>query len=205
MNEQHTQSDSERVIDLYQRHALQWNKDRNRSLVEKTWLDQFLTLTPDSTSVLDLGCGMGEPIAKYLIEQGYAVTGIDTSHTFIDLCKKRFPLQDWLVADMRNVVLEKVFQGIIAWDSFFHLNHADQRRMFSTFRQYAASGTTLLFTSGPSYGEAIGEYQGEPLYHASLDAAEYQTLLQEQGFRVVNQIMEDPTCGHRTVWLAQSN
>ena len=197
------QSDSEHIIDLYQRHALQWNKDRSRSLFEKAWLDRFLTLTPQSASILDFGCGMGEPIAKYLIKQGRAVTGVDTSSTFIDLCKKRFPHHNWLVADMRTVVFDKTFQGILAWDSFFHLNHEDQRRMFPIFRKYAASGATLLFTSGPSYGEAMGEYQGEPLYHASLDSGEYQTLLQQQGFTVVDHIVEDPTCGHRTVWLAK--
>lgn len=197
------QSDSERIRDLYQRHALLWNEERNRSLFEKAWLDRFLSLIPADASVLDLGCGMGEPIANYLIEQGCSVTGVDTSHTFINLCKNRFPQQNWLVADMRNVVLDRKFQGILAWDSFFHLNHADQRRMFPFFRNYATSGAALLFTSGPSYGEAIGEYQGEPLYHASLDAADYQNLLQEQGFRVVDHIVEDPTCGYRTVWLAK--
>ncbi len=199
------QSDSERIIDLYQRHALQWNEDRSRSLFEKAWLDRFLALNPHGASVLDLGCGMGEPIAKYLIGQGCTITGVDTSYTFIDLCKNRFPNQNWLVADMRNVVLTERFQGILAWDSFFHLTHADQRRMFPVFRKYAASGAALLFTSGPSYGEAIGAYQGDPLYHASLDSGEYKTLLQEQGFVVVDHIVEDPTCGYRTVWLAKLN
>ena len=197
------QSDSERIIDLYQRHALLWDEERSRSLFEKAWLDRFLALNPHGASVLDLGCGMGEPIANYLIEQGCTITGVDTSSTFIDLCKKRFPHHNWLVADMRNVVLDKRFQGILAWDSFFHLNHADQRRMFPVFGSYAASGAALLFTSGPSYGEAMGEYQGDPLYHASLDADEYQTLLQQQGFTVVDHVVEDPACGYRTVWLAR--
>lgn len=197
------QSDAERISSLYQRHALQWNKERSRSLFEKVWLDRFLALCPPGASILDLGCGMGEPIAKYLLKQGCSVTGVDTSTTFIDLCRSRFPDQNWIVADMRTVVLEQKFQGILAWDSFFHLTHSDQRRMFSVFRNYASPGAALLFTSGPSYGEAIGNYQGEPLYHASLDSTDYQTLLQEQGFTVVDHIVDDPTCGYRTIWLAR--
>ena len=43
--------------------------------------------------------------------------------------------------------------------------------MFPIFRDHAAAGCALMFTSGPSAGEAIGSYQGEPLYHASLDTA----------------------------------
>jgi hypothetical protein len=44
---------------------------------------------------------------------------------------------------------------------------------------------------------------GEPLYHASLDSEEYRALLGANGFQTVAHIIEDPTCGRRTVWLAQ--
>lgn len=108
-----------------------------------------------------------------------------------------------LVADMRTLSLAELFHGILAWDSFFHLNQNDQRRMFSTFRAHAAPRAALMFTSGPSPGEAIGCLGGEPLYHASLDADEYRKLLQDQGFAVVATASEDQTCGGRTVWLAQ--
>ena len=35
--------------------------------------------------------------------------------------------------------------------------------MFSVFRKHAATGTALMFTSGTSYGEAVGDLEGEPL------------------------------------------
>ena len=60
-----------------------------------------------------------------------------------------------------------------------------------------------MFTSGPAHGEVIGRLEGEPLYHASLDAAEYTGLLDGEGFDVVQTLAEDQTCGGRTVWLAQ--
>ncbi|HEY6373665.1 MAG TPA: hypothetical protein VIX37_24030 [Candidatus Sulfotelmatobacter sp.] len=75
--------------------------------------------------------------------------------------------------------------------------------MFPIFRAHAASNAALMFTSGPSHGEAIGTYQGEPLYHASLDEAEYRLLLHENGFFVLSHVLEDPSCGRHTVWLAQ--
>jgi hypothetical protein len=99
--------------------------------------------------------------------------------------------------------LGKRFRGVIAWDSFFHLKHEDQRRMFPIFRDHSAPRAALLFTSGPSHGEVIGSYRGEPLYHASLAGAEYRSLLRSNGFAVVEHVMEDPDCGHHTVWLTQ--
>ena len=151
-----------------------------------------------------MGCGSAEPIARYLIEKGCDVTGVDSSLPLIGMCKDRFPDQDWIVADMRELSLDRRFDGILAWDSFFHLCPEDQRRMFPIFRRHAESKAALMFTSGPSHGEAIGTYKGEPLYHGSLDGAEYRSLLSQNGFDVVSHIVEDQDCGYHTVWLAQS-
>lgn len=60
-----------------------------------------------------------------------------------------------------------------------------------------------MFTSGPSHGEAIEACKGEPLYHASLDEAEYRLLLNQNGFNLVSHVIEDSTCGDHTIWLAQ--
>lgn len=197
-------SDAERVIEIYQRHALAWSQDRGHRLYEQGWLDRCVALMPASDrTVLDIGCGSGAPIAQYLIEQGCRVSGVDSSSAMIAMCRDRFPQHRWLVTDMRELALNTAFGGIMAWDSFFHLCEADQRQMFPIFRRHAKPGAVLMFTSGPSAGEQIGSYRGEPLYHASLVSAEYRTLLDDNGFDVVDHVVEDPTCGLRTVWLAQ--
>ena len=104
---------------------------------------------------------------------------------------------------MRCLALGRTFDGLIAWDSFFHLRAVDQRTMFPIFTAHAAPGAALMFTSGPAAGEAIGTFHGEALYHASLDPAEYRALLAANGFDVVAHVAEDAECGGHTVWLAQ--
>jgi len=175
------------------------------ALFERPWLDRFLALTPPASTILDLGCGTAEPIAGYLISQGRAVTGIDSSPTLISLCQSRFPQHEWLVSDMRSLHLDPTFSGILAWDSFFHLSPEDQRRMFPIFRAHATPGTALMFTSGTRAGEVYAEFCGEPLYHGSLDSEEYRSLLHANDFEVVAHVSEDPACGEHTIWLAQSS
>ena len=172
-------------------------------MLEQAWLDRFRDLMPTDGDVLDIGCGAGEPIARYFIEPGRDLTGVDSAPEMIAICKGYFPDGQWHVADMRTLSLKRVFSGILAWDSFFHLCHNDQCQMFPVFRKHAAPGAALMFTSGPSHGEAIGTYQGEPLYHASLDGFEYRALLDENGFKVVAHVIKDPNCGSHTIWLAQ--
>lgn len=197
-------SDADKIIDLYERHAYDYVADR-RSVRwnESAWLDRFSALISEGGSILDIGCGSGEPIAGYLIDQGFAVYGVDSSPTMIAICRRRFPQRSWRVADMRALALEDTFDGLLAWDSFFHLAHGDQRRMFPIFKRHAAPGAALMFTSGGAHGEAIGSYHGEPLYHASLAPEEYRTLLESTGFRVMAHL-EDPNCGGHTIWLAQA-
>ncbi len=197
-------SPEDEVIGLYQRHARDWDRGRGRDLFEKPWLDRFLALLPKSASVLDIGCGGGEPIARHFIEAGHGVTGIDSSPALIEICGERFPAHAWFVSDMRTLALNRRFDGLLAWDSFFHLSPDDQRGMFEVFSSHAAPRAALMFTSGPSHGESISSFMDEPLYHGSLGEAEYRLLLDRSGFDVVSHVVEDPTCGHRTVWLARA-
>jgi SAM-dependent methyltransferase len=195
--------EAERIVGLYQRHAEAFDQMRSRHLFEKPSLDPFLALLQPGASILDIGCGSGEPIARYLNDAGYRLTGIDSSPPLIDLCRSRFPDQEWVVADMRTLELGRRFDGILAWDSFIHLSCEAQGRMFPIFQQHAARRAALLFTSGPAHGEVLGMFEGEPLYHASLDPNEYQTLLDGAGFDVVAHFVEETDCGGHTVWVAQ--
>jgi trans-aconitate methyltransferase len=195
--------EAERLIDIYDRNAELFDKDRLRILFEKSWLDRFLALLPASSSVLDIGCGTAEPIARYIIEAGYVLTGIDSSPAMIRICKSRFPNHDWTVADMRRLSIGHRFNGLIAWDSFFHLTQDAQRKMFPIFRAHAAPNAALMFTSGPSHSESTGTYRGQPLYHSSLDEAEYVSLLRHNGLDVIAHVANDPECDRHTVWLAR--
>lgn len=190
------------VVALYDRHARVYDRDRNRSLQEREWLDRFLAEVRAGGTILDLGCGMGEPIARYLIDRGFGVVGVDAAPAMIALCRTRFPQAKWLVGDMRELELGRRFDGILAWDSFFHLSIADQRAMFPRFAAHARGGAPLMFTSGSSEGEAIGSWCDEPLYHASLGPDAYEHLLEANGFVVKAHVAADAKCGDHTVWLA---
>ena len=192
------------VIGLYGRHAAAWLAARGGArLVEKGWLDRFVALLPPGACVLDLGCGTGDPMARYLVSRGVSVTGVDGAPEMVALFRAALPDQDAVVADMRALRLGRRFDGILAWDSLFHLPAADQRTLFQRLRDHARPGAPLLFNTGSEQGESIGAFEGEPLHHASLDLADYRNLLREAGFQIVAHAFSDADCGGRTVWLAR--
>jgi SAM-dependent methyltransferase len=194
---------ADRITSHYERHATEWDTDRRKSgWNDRHWHDRFIEALPERANVLDLGCGGGAPVAVNLAAHALHVTGVDSSPTLISLSRNRLPEQEWIIADMRALSLGRTFNGLLAWDSFFHLKPDDQRGMFAVFLAHAAPAATLMFNTGPTYGEAIGSYRGDPLYHASLSAVEYERLLVTNGFKLIDHAVEDPKAGGRTVWLA---
>ena len=196
---------AQNIIEIYKKHARAWTELRGNFLYEKAWLDHFLARIPQHSKILDLGCGSGKPIADYLIRHDHKITGVDSSDVMIEMAQQNFPEQHWLQADIRTVEFDQKFNAILAWDSFFHLTPDDQRQMFRQFARLAQQGTVLMFSSGPSHGEAIGDLFGDALYHASLAPEEYRALLKQSGFKVIKMVAEDVECTGHTVWLAQKN
>lgn len=87
---------------------------------------------------------------------GFRVTGVDNSSTLISLCRTRIPDREWIIADMRSLAL-----GALAWDSFFHLRHEDQRTMFRIFAGHSARAPLLMFNAGFSHGEELSRVHAE--------------------------------------------
>lgn len=187
---------------VYQQHAAGWDRRRPRTLFEAPWLERFVSDLPARSDILDVGCGAGEPIARYLIDRRYEVTGVDAAPAMIRICRGRYPNARWHVMDMRALSLERRFHGIIGWDSFFHLNADEQRVALPRLVDHLHDGGSLLLTVGPEAGEQLGRVEGRPVYHASLAPDEYRDLLEREGFQRVELVLEDETCDGHSILLA---
>lgn len=192
-----------KVYEVYD-EIINWFDDaRTKSLMESEYLNLIVNTIPPKGTILDLGCGTGEPIAQFFIEKEFKITGVDGSQKMIELCKKRFPSESWIVSDMRNINLQQQFDAILAWHSFFHLDHDSQRKMFRIFASHIKPGGVLAFTSGEEEGEVWSDNGGQQIYHASLSTKEYNSLLKEFSFKVLIHKVRDPECGEATVWVVK--
>ena len=70
---------------LYETFAAEYDRKRNRVLMERGYLAEMTAGLREGADILDLGCGSGEPIARHLIEGGFEVTGIDMAPAMIAL------------------------------------------------------------------------------------------------------------------------
>lgn len=190
---------------VYDRQAAAFDKQRGRSLFEARWLARFAACLPPQGRVLDLGCGAGQPIAQWFKAEGFAVTGVDFSDRLLEIARGRWPDGDWRNADMRKLDLGETFDGIIGWNSFFHLDPASQRACIPRFARHLAPGGSLMLTVGHIPGEVTGQVGSERIYHASLSTVEYVTLLEENGLRLTGYLAQDPETNEHSVLMARKD
>lgn len=191
------------LVDFYNDKSTDWDTLRDRSLVEKEWLDKLLSWCPSQPSILDAGCGAGRPVAEYLIKRGARLTGVDASLSMIQLCESRFPSAEWLCQNILSLRLNTLFDAIVAWDWLFHLQEEDQKKALFNLCQHLKCGGIIMFTSGAECFEATAPLLGEHVYFASLSPEDYRALAITLGLKVVDVEMRDPNCTQHTVWLAQ--
>ena len=186
---------------VYEKCAHQFDADRTKTLFELPWLERFTESQVPGGQILDLGCGSGEPMAEYLIAQGYRVSGLDFSEPLLALARKRFPRHTWMHGDIRNLDLGMTFDGILAWHSLFHLTPSDQRLAIPRILAHLRSGGRFMATVTPVAGETTGLAGGESVYHGGLSPEEYRSLLTANGVDIEAFRITDPDCGGATIVL----
>ena len=193
----------EAIRGVYDRQARAHDRSRSRALFEEGWLARFAACLSPGGRVLDLGCGGGEPIGRWLVDRGFAVTGADISPAMLEIARTRWPAGDWREADMATLDLGERFDGIVAWDSFFHLAPDAQRACIARMAAHLVPGGALLVTVGPDACEAQGTVGGEPVYHASLAPADYATCSERNGLRLTGFLAEDEDTDRHSVLMAR--
>ena len=152
---------------------------------ERAWLDRLITPLPRGAAILDLGCGGGEPIDRYLIDRGFQIVGIDHRAQLIDLARTRFPRHRWLLGDMRTIALDERFAAVLAWNSLSLPSPADQAAMAERAAAWLLQGGRLLFSAVPAEG------------------ADFSTALVRRGLIEIAHVENDRSGDAAAVWLAR--
>lgn len=169
----------------YNKIAKEWEKIRDNALICKPIIEFAEKIKPQG-NILDIGCGTGNPITRYLSEQNFKMIGIDIAESMIEIAKYNEILNaEFICCDFSDFNSTEKFDGIIAWDSLFHLPKEKQKSAYPKLASLLNINGYLLFTHGKNENELIDTMMNEKFYYSSLSKQNVIEILKENGFEIV--------------------
>ena len=128
-------------------------------------LEHLATLLPEKAKVLDVGCGIGIPVARFFVDYGFSVTGIDISERMVELAKQNVPKAEFFQYDMNELVFpDNAFHCITAVYSLFHVPREKHFSILKNFHRMLKQEGILFFCVGHLGGDDTDEFLGEEMF-----------------------------------------
>jgi 2-polyprenyl-3-methyl-5-hydroxy-6-metoxy-1,4-benzoquinol methylase len=142
------------------------------------------------SSVLDLGCGHGVPLSQALIEDGFAVYGVDASATLMESFRKRFPgAHGECSAVEDSAFFRRTFDAVVAVGLMFLLRPDVQCLLIRKVKQALNSNGQFLFTSPKE--KCIWQDILTHRESVSLGAHRYREVLQAEGLILIGEMSDE--------------
>ena len=152
----------------------------------QAWAQAF----PQGATVLDLGCGPGEPSTRILQEAGLATYAVDASPAMVAAFRERFPdvpiEQNTVEA---SAFFNRTFDGVLAWGLMFLLEPAAQALVIEKVAGVLNPGGRFLFTATKEpveWLDGMTDRQSQ-----SLGAQTYERLLRDAGLTLMGEAQDE--------------
>ena len=156
---------------------------------------------PRGASVLDVGCGTGIPLTRFLVEDGFDVVGVDSSPKMLEQFRVNLPHTPAICERIQSCDFHgRVFDAALSWGVIFHLPYDEQRQTFAKMADVLKPGGQFLFTSGDKDGDIEGApMNGVPFHYYSFSIEGYREVLRDYGFTLIDTHADR---GQNTYYLA---
>lgn len=149
-------------------------------------LEEFASLLPKNAKVLDVGCGAGVPVAKFLVDSGFEVVGVDFSENMLRLARKNMPQISFIRKDMAKLdFADNSFDGLTAFYSIIHVPREKHSLLFKSFNRILKPNGIMLACMGPDEWEATEDYYGTKMFWSQYSPEKSLRLVKDTGFEVI--------------------
>lgn len=103
----------------------------------------------ESKSILDVGCGKGEPMKFINRNQQFHTVGVDIFEPYIDLCKEQQIHDKYLVCDICDLPFaKKSFDTVLCMEVLEHLDKEDGEKLLRDIERIARKQVVLTTPVG---------------------------------------------------------
>jgi cyclopropane fatty-acyl-phospholipid synthase-like methyltransferase len=140
-----------------------------------------------NAKILDVGCGNGLPVDKFLIEKGFKVTGVDISPEQIKLVKQNLPKGNFKQMDMANISFpSNHFDAIVSFHSIYHVPRNEHESLAQKFYDMLVDNGYLMITMGIKDWETTGELAEDIImFWSQFDRGKNLDIVRKAGFKII--------------------
>lgn len=173
------------------------------NITHQQFLQEFLSLLPPGSLILDAACGAGRYL-PYLLEEKHSVIGIDQSQGMLARAKEKFPAIPFEKVGLQEIAYREVFDGVICMDAMENVPPEDWPVVLGNFHRALKPGGYLYFTAETienadedeirqAFERArqaglpvvYGEYPDEEVYHYHPTNGQVRDWSQQAGFEIL--------------------
>jgi cyclopropane fatty-acyl-phospholipid synthase-like methyltransferase len=175
----------------YNQVAHAYSDSRDQFKNEKYLLKLQEMLNSNST-ILDLGCGSGKPVAAFLVKHGHKVIGIDISDEQIRLAKENVADGKFEVRDMSTLTDgEYQVDAIVSFYTIFHIPKEEHQQLFARLNSFLRKDGLILVTMGSSEWEGSEEFFGAEMLWSHYDHPKNTQIVTNAGFELLIDEIDD--------------
>jgi ubiquinone/menaquinone biosynthesis C-methylase UbiE len=155
------------------------------------WLNKLLNRLEPGSSVLDLGCGSGDP-ADIEISMEHKVTGVDISQTQINLARQNVPTGNFIHGDAGSMEFPVAsFDAVVSFYSMDLIPREEHETILRRIYQWLRVGGYLLISiEAGDYDNVKGQWLGVPMFISCFDPERMKQMVKEVGFELLETDIE---------------
>jgi ubiquinone/menaquinone biosynthesis C-methylase UbiE len=166
------------------------------------FLQEFLSVVPQNSMILDAACGAGRYI-PFLLEKKHTVIGTDQSGGMLANAKAKFPGVQFEKEGLQEMGYQSKFDGVICMDAIENVSPEDWPLVLNNFHRALKPQGYLYFTVETientdeneikeAFDEAqeaglpvvYGERMDEDVYHYHPTNQQVQEMVRQAGFEI---------------------
>ncbi len=176
---------TDRVRAGYDQIAARYAVERDRAS-SVPYLEELDGRLAADSLILDLGCGAGLPVDRWLIDHGHRVIGLDISDAMLTLARRNVPEASYQLRDMATLKEDEYsVDAVVSFFAMFHVDRRYHRDLLCRIRSYLQEGGLFLVTTGRSDWEGEEDFLGVQMLWSHFDKAANRELIKDRSFTVL--------------------
>lgn len=191
----------------YDREAPRYDEEGGvySNIAHQQFIQEFLGLLPQSSTILDAPCGTGRYLPS-LLAQGHSVVGIDQSQGMLERAKAKFPTVQFEKAGLQEMAYQQLFDGAICMDAMENVPPEDWSLVLGNFYRALKPHGYFYFTAetienanedeikqaferAQQAGQPVvyGEWPDEGVYHYHPTNQQVKEWARQAGFEILKE------------------